>query len=474
MYHKIIGGIQKRKQKNIKNSIDYLLRNKKPEEKEFVKILSSTTEKDLLNFNKYFLPNNKKNPFVCGVLSFEETKIDEELKLKICSDFEEILFTGIEKENRPPLMWVEHTDKNGRIELNYLTFNSLMDGRNLTVYFDKKDRRLITNFTEIINYENNFSSPLEKNIEREKLINTINNRIPEHKKEIINELNKEIILKIIEEEFKNRDDVIKFIESKNIIINRVRDRGISIKFSPDDKPISLKGDIYEQNRNYSDYTRESKRPRRRDPKVVGETLKQLREDFERGLEKRHSDHRKRFKNPPKKDQGPDQKIRRRDIKKNFNQIFRFESSNYIGGVTSYKYNNNVNFTIQNNNEVNNENIGINKRKEKSEFQRITNEIESINDLCKSIDKKQQSNRIRIRKLKGRIFISTGFIHRFTSAFSEYFRKFEWRKKVNENLQKLNQKSIEEEKTKNTKRRGFGFRKWNYKNKKHGYILIWSV
>ncbi|MEY0164818.1 hypothetical protein AB7W12_22955 [Providencia rettgeri] len=457
MYHKIIGGIQKKKQKNIKNSIDYLLRNKKPEEKKFVKILSTTTEKDILNFEKFILPKNKTNPYVCGVLSFEETKIDQELKLKICSDFEEILFSGIEKENRPPLLWVEHTDKDGRIELNYLTFNSLADGRNLTVYYDKKDRRLITNFTEIINYENNFSSPLEKNIERNKLINTINNNIPEHKKEIVNKLNKEIILKIIDEEFKDRNDVIKFLESKNIIINRIRERGISIKFSENDKPIALKGDIYEQNRNYADYARESKKPRTRDPELVKSALNAFRADFEEGLTRRYKEHRRRFKNPPLKDKKINERRRKRDLKQNFDQIFKFESSVNTGGVTQYKYNNNVNFTIQNNMEVtpNESNIKPNKREERSEFKRIEREIESVNNLLQSIDKKQQSNRNRIERFKRRIFISTGFISRFTKALNEYFGRIERSKKFSENIKKFIEKSIErtkeEEKNKPQKR-----------------------
>jgi hypothetical protein len=38
---------------------------------------------------------------VCGVLSFEEKTIPEELKTKIITEFEDILFVGIEPENRP-------------------------------------------------------------------------------------------------------------------------------------------------------------------------------------------------------------------------------------------------------------------------------------------------------------------------------------------------------------------------------------
>jgi hypothetical protein len=40
------------------------------------------------------------------------------------ADFEEVLFSGVPPENRPPIMWVQHMDK-GRLELNYTTFNAL-------------------------------------------------------------------------------------------------------------------------------------------------------------------------------------------------------------------------------------------------------------------------------------------------------------------------------------------------------------
>ncbi|MFW8247779.1 hypothetical protein, partial [Klebsiella pneumoniae] len=67
----------------------------------------------------------------------------------------------------------------------------------------------------------------------------------------------EILSKIITEEINNREELISFIQSKNIIINRVRENAISIKFDKADKPISLKGDIYEQNRDYKTYRTES-------------------------------------------------------------------------------------------------------------------------------------------------------------------------------------------------------------------------
>ena len=45
MIHKIIGG--RGKQRNIKNSISYLLREKKENEQEFIRVLSGTDKQDL-------------------------------------------------------------------------------------------------------------------------------------------------------------------------------------------------------------------------------------------------------------------------------------------------------------------------------------------------------------------------------------------------------------------------------------------
>ena len=88
MYHKIIGGKKKKRQKNILKSVEYLLREKKPEEQKNVKILSGS-KSDIVNFNNYSINKDKSNPYVCGVLSFEEETIPEELKAKIITEFED-------------------------------------------------------------------------------------------------------------------------------------------------------------------------------------------------------------------------------------------------------------------------------------------------------------------------------------------------------------------------------------------------
>ncbi|WP_326978237.1 hypothetical protein [Citrobacter braakii] len=233
MIHKHIGG--KKNQRSVKNSLDYLLRTKKPEEQKFVEVLSQTNRSDIENFNEYIKDKNFKNPFITGVLSFEEKDIDPELKTKIMNDFEDMMFSGIEPENRPPVIWIQHKDKN-RLELNYTTFNSLMNKKHFQCYYHLSDKKLFNSFCEKINYENNISSVLDvqEHKARNTLVNTLNNKIPEEKKAVVEKLQEEILSKIITEEINNREELISFIQSKNIIINRVRENAISIKFDKAD------------------------------------------------------------------------------------------------------------------------------------------------------------------------------------------------------------------------------------------------
>ena len=55
------------------------------------------------------------------------------------------MFEGIEPENRPPVIWIQHKDKN-RLELNYTTFNSLMNKKHFQCYYHLSDKKLFNSF----------------------------------------------------------------------------------------------------------------------------------------------------------------------------------------------------------------------------------------------------------------------------------------------------------------------------------------
>ena len=457
MYHKIIGGKKSKGQRNINKSIEYLLREKNPEQQKDIKILSTTTKQDLINFENYILDKEKSNPYVCGVLSFEEKSISEELKTKIITEFEDVLFAGIEPENRPPVMWVEHNDK-GRIELNYLTFNSLQDRRSYTVYLDKRDRGLVNDYSEIINYENNLSSPFEEKENKNTLVNTPKTNIPKDKKEFIEKINTEILALIINEELENREEAIKHIESiQGVKINRVRKNQISIKcdFFNDDKPIVLKGDIYEEGRNYSDYRKEYDSKPKRDPQLVEAKLTELKRSFSGRIEKREIRNRERFK-----------------ISQSKNKSENTESIERKNSNIEYRsINNNIDFTVNNNGftdindnifdmeKIKNESINTEYKAKtateeerriarKRDLEQINQQQQFVNSRLEEAGRKQQQFRKSIDTTEGRFGVCRRSVHSIISTFGRYIRTFSAYTRKNEHRQKFEKRrKIEEEKLK---------------------------
>ncbi|WP_335674349.1 hypothetical protein [Providencia stuartii] len=298
MIHKIIGGKTKQKQRNIKNSIIYLLREKKPEEQEFIKILSGSKDQ-LLNFNKTIINKNLKSPYVAGVLSFEEENTEETKKYKIISEFEEMIFAGIPEEYRPPVLWVEHRDK-GRLELNYLTFNAINTGRSFPVFLDKTDRRLFNDFSEIINYQNGFTSPFDdfSDVQKKRMTEPAGNTLPKAKKELIALLNNRLCSLINSKKINNKNELIQYLkEVEGFKINRISKNTVSIITSIDETPIRLKGDIYQDGRDYNDYFQEKKLRPERSQAVIDEKLNQHQESYKKGLEARTARNKKVYIDP---------------------------------------------------------------------------------------------------------------------------------------------------------------------------------
>lgn len=436
MYHKIIGGLADRKQRNIKHSISYLLRKNKPEEQQYVKTLSMTTEQDLLNFNAFILPKGKKSPYVAGVLSFEEESINEDIKRKIIIDFEEMIFTGIEPENRPPLMWIEHSDK-GRVELNYLTFNALVDGRSFTAYFDKTDRKLFNAFSEIINYENDLSSPFEEVDFRNTFINKPNTRTPTKKKEKIEVLNEEILSKINSGNINNRGELIEYIKSKGILINRVRKDSISIKFHKEDVPLALKGDIYKEGRDYTVYKNLKKQVVSRDPEVVRILLNEFRCNFDELFKKRNDKNKKRFS---KKNNNTTKKTNLMnnsesntcENKENVEVVNKFSNSGvtFVSQETYYKNNHDFNNKKgEGYEQLYNGSYQRKKKTEEERFEQLRERIrenkriqQSVSDEFKKYYNQQFRTREKVRLNDFRIKFIRKYAFRFGMLFKEIIRR----------------------------------------------------
>lgn len=298
MIHKIIGGKTKLNQRNIKNSISYLLREKKKEEQEFIKVLSGSKD-HMLNFNKLIASKNLKTPYIAGVLSFEEENIEEQAKFKIMEDFEAMAFAGVPEEYRPPVLWVEHRDK-GRLELNYLTFNALTTGRSFAVYYDKKDRRLLNDFTEIVNYEGGYSSPFDDftNTQKIRMAEPPGKTLPAEKKALVEGLNNRLCSLILERKITNKAELIEYLKEKEgFKINRIAKNTVSIITPLDDTPIRLKGDIYQDGRDFEDYFKEKQAKPERTQAEISEKLSNHKPSYEKGLECRTERNRRVYIDP---------------------------------------------------------------------------------------------------------------------------------------------------------------------------------
>ena len=427
MIHKQIGG--KKRQKNVEHSLNYILRVRPTdteENRKFVQVMTTTTRADIENFNDYIKSKKFAHPYITGVLSFEENDTDENLKQKMIADFEEVLFSGVPPENRPPIMWVQHMDK-GRLELNYTTFNALQDGRAFKTYYHNTDHHLFNAFCEKNNFEHGFSSVLDKD-EKNSLIRVPTN-IPEEKRAKLEQIQNEILGKIIVQEINNRDELIDYLKSKDIHINRVRKNQISIKFSPEDeKPTVLKGDIYEEGRDYNLYREPPKNDRTRDPEFAKRALAEHREIFDKLLKNRSGRIAERYNRPPKKNASIiEPRAKKTNDHEDQNNQHKNTDSFDLDSFSKFVFNDfdnnkNVSEVL---NEQNNRNDKIEPREAKSQREERTRQIEAIdfeqqriNKIAETVRNRQLRNRAEANTVEFRI----GFTRRHFSGFVQFFQK----------------------------------------------------
>ena len=401
MIHKIIGGKTKLNQRNIKNSISYLLREKKTEEQEFIRVLSGSKEQ-MLNFNGLIASKDLKTPYIAGVLSFEEENIEEQAKLKIMEDFEQMAFAGIPEEYRPPFLWVEHRDK-GRLELNYLTFNALTTGRSFAVYYDKKDRRLLNDFTEVVNYEGGYSSPFDDftNTQKIRMAEPPGKTLPAEKKALVEGLNNRLCSLILERKITNKAELIEYLKEKEgFKINRIAKNTVSIITDLDDTPIRLKGDIYQDGRDFEDYFKEKQAKPERTQAEISEKLNNHKPSYQKGLECRTERNNRVYIEPIRRRKQKEEELNKLTIKKEAEPA-------PVTLIEDLKYDN--------------------KRElAESPATEIFRTIERIRDQQSKIDYEQQTIRERLDDVGNKINITDGgigSIGRRFGFFGDYFDRF---------------------------------------------------
>lgn len=192
--------------------------------------------------------------YTSGVLSFAEADLTPEQKAEIMDSFETMLMPGLDADQRD-VLWVEHTDK-GRLELNFLIPNvELTTGKRLAPYYDKVDRTRVNAFQQVVNDAYRLVDP---NDPRHKRALTTANDLPRDRKEAAETITHGLLNLASAGEIRNREDVIRSLESAGFTVTRQTNQSISIAdpTKEEGKPIRLKGAIYERDFEFGPRLRE--------------------------------------------------------------------------------------------------------------------------------------------------------------------------------------------------------------------------
>lgn len=264
--------------------LDYLLNERR--EQGTAKVLKGDDKltRELINS----ISNKQK---VCaGVLSFSENadQINEQTKKDIMESFEKALLTD-QMKGRYNILWVEHSDKNGRLELNFVIPKiDLESQKSFNPYYHKADLKRIDCWKDIQNIQHGLSDP--KDPSRERAL-----QAPTKKREMIKDYLE--LEKIIESQIgttiNSKSDLLEFLKGAEIEVTRNGKDYISVKLQDQAKAKRLKGSIYSDEFKQISYITTANRERaesereynsRDSSKELDKLSHQLREQIQRKAE----------------------------------------------------------------------------------------------------------------------------------------------------------------------------------------------
>ena len=216
-------------------ALDYLLNERREQSTASILAGDEKLTRELINS----ISNKQK---VCaGVLSFSESadQISEQTKKEIMESFEKALLTE-QMKGRYNILWVEHSDKNGRLELNFVIPKiDLESQKSFNPYYHKADLKRIDCWKDIQNIKHGLSDP--KDPSRERAL-----QAPTKKREMIKdylELEK-IIESQIGKNINSKSDLLEFLKGAGIEVTRNGKDYISVKLDSQAKAKRFKGEIY--------------------------------------------------------------------------------------------------------------------------------------------------------------------------------------------------------------------------------------
>lgn len=180
--------------------------------------------------------------YTSGCLSFAEQTICSKTKNTIMDEFERAVFAGLDRDQYD-ILWIEHTDKD-RIELNFVIPNvELLSGKRLQPYYDRADRNRINHFQQYINARFDLADP---NDPARKRVLTTAADLPKDKELAAHAITNGLLALLQQGAITNRQGVIDALASNGFTVTRETKSSISIAIEGSDKPLRLKGAIYER------------------------------------------------------------------------------------------------------------------------------------------------------------------------------------------------------------------------------------
>ncbi len=262
------------------------------------------------------MPYKQKTCF--GVLSFSEqaNSISDEIKQDIIKDLERALL-GDYMKDRVAVLWVEHSDKHGRLELNFLIPKiDLITSKSFNPYFAKRDQFNIDIWKRTINDEYGFTSPNDP---------TKQQNIRIDKKDLahydtVTQLDKTLKELVAQGVIKSRAHMIELLETSGYKVTRQNESGISIVLPNQKRPNRMRGGIYDG--RFTDVDRlselgesESKRIRKYIDRDTQEECRYNRERISENIRRRDQRNKKRYKEAALGDRLRNEADQRNDIKR---------------------------------------------------------------------------------------------------------------------------------------------------------------
>lgn len=251
--------------------------------------------------------------YTSGALSFEESFKDftNEQKNKIMDGFEQTLFAGLDPDQYN-ITWVQHTDKNERLELNFLIANQeLRTGKRLQPFYVGSDMKRVNAFQNVVNLSYGLSDPhnpakkrfnsphfsrsanlkgVEKKDYTEKQLELVSHKSAK------NELTAHIYELAAAARFRSRNDIQKELERQGMEVKRKSDNFISVKSPKFAKNIRLDDPIFNIDFRPQDYIAMAMRQKQKNyeqdkKRILADSLETLKE----GMKIKAEYHAKRFK-----------------------------------------------------------------------------------------------------------------------------------------------------------------------------------